>query len=60
MGLIEMNDKEADRALFRVVRSSLARALEEDIRRLYLGRMDEPVPARLVGILRAGLTASKA
>ena len=32
---------------------------ESDIRQLYLRMMDEPVPPRLIGILRAGLTGSK-
>ena len=33
---------------------------ETDIRQLYLRMMDEPVPARLLGVLRAGLCSSKA
>ena len=32
---------------------------ESDIRQLYLRMMDEPVPPRMIGILRAGLTGSK-
>jgi hypothetical protein len=32
---------------------------ETDIRQLYLRMMDEPVPPRLIGILRAGLTGPK-
>jgi len=32
---------------------------ESDIRQLYLRMMDEPVPPRLIGILRAGLTGPK-
>jgi len=32
---------------------------ESDIRQLYVRMMDEPVPPRLIGILRAGLTGSK-
>lgn len=32
---------------------------ESDIRQLYLRMMDEPIPPRLIGILRAGLTGSK-
>jgi hypothetical protein len=33
--------------------------LETVIGQLYLRIMDEPVPARLIGILRAGLTGPK-
>jgi hypothetical protein len=32
---------------------------ESDIRQLYLRMMDEPVPPRMIGILRAGLTGPK-
>ena len=32
---------------------------ESDIRQLYLGMLDEPVPPRLIGILRAGMAPSK-
>ena len=32
---------------------------ESEIRQLYLRMMDEPVPPRMIGILRAGLTGSK-
>lgn len=32
---------------------------ENDIRQLYLRMMDEPVPPRLIGILRAGLAGPK-
>ena len=32
---------------------------ENDIRQLYLRMMDEPVPPRLIGILRAGLSGPK-
>jgi hypothetical protein len=32
---------------------------EADIKRLYLRMMEEPVPARLLGILRAGLGDAK-
>lgn len=32
---------------------------ESEIRQLYLRMMDEPVPPRLIGILRSGLTGSK-
>ena len=32
---------------------------EADIKRLYLRMMEEPVPARLIGILRAGLAGAK-
>ena len=34
--------------------------LESEIRHLYLKMMDEPVPGRFLGILRAGLINSKA
>jgi hypothetical protein len=32
---------------------------ESEIRQLYLRMMEEPVPPRLIGILRAGLTGPK-
>ena len=32
---------------------------EADLTQLYVRMMDEPVPARLIGILRAGLVNSK-
>jgi hypothetical protein len=32
---------------------------ESDIRQLYLRMMDEPVPPRMIGILRAGLTGPR-
>jgi hypothetical protein len=32
---------------------------ESDIRQLYLRMMDEPVPRRMIDILRAGLTGPK-
>ena len=32
---------------------------EGEIRQLYLRMMDEPVPPRMIGILRAGLTGPK-
>ena len=32
---------------------------ESDIRQLYLRMMDEPIPPRMIGILRAGLTGPK-
>ena len=32
---------------------------EADLTQLYARMMDEPVPARLIGILRAGLVSSK-
>ena len=32
---------------------------ESDIRQLYVRMMDEPVPPRLIGILRAGLSGPK-
>jgi hypothetical protein len=37
----------------------LVSEFEGEIRQLYLRMMDEPVPPRLIGILRAGLTGSK-
>jgi len=33
--------------------------LEQDLTRLYLRLMDEPVPARLIDVLRARLTSNK-
>jgi hypothetical protein len=32
---------------------------EDEIRQLYLRMMDEPVPGRLIGVLRAGLAGPK-
>jgi hypothetical protein len=32
---------------------------ESEIRQLYLRMLDEPIPPRLIGILRAGLAATK-
>jgi hypothetical protein len=43
----------------RVRSSRVVSEFESDIRQLYLRMMDEPVPPRLIGILRAGLTGSK-
>jgi hypothetical protein len=37
----------------------VASEIETDIGQLYLRMMEEPVPARLIGILRAGLTGPK-
>jgi hypothetical protein len=37
----------------------VASEFENDIRQLYLRMMDEPVPPRMIGILRAGLTGPK-
>jgi hypothetical protein len=64
MGLIDHN---AGSALMPAVKNVSARArpprfvseFETDIRQLYLRMMDEPVPPRLIGILRASLTGSK-
>lgn len=64
MGLIDHN---AGSALMPAVKNVGARArpprfvaeFERDIRQLYLRMMDEPVPARMIGILRAGLTGPK-
>lgn len=44
------------------IRARPARFLSEfesDIERLYLRMMDEPVPARLLNILRAGMSGAK-
>jgi hypothetical protein len=64
MGLIDHN---AGSALMPTLGDVGARArpprfvseLEGEIRQLYLRMMDEPVPARMIGILRAGLTGPK-
>ena len=64
MGLI---DQSGGSALMPALESVGARArpprfvseFESDIRQLYLRMMDEPVPPRLIGILRAGLTGPK-
>ena len=67
MGLIDHN---AGSALMPALENVGARArpprpplfvaeFESDIRQLYLRMMDEPVPPRLIGILRAGLTGPK-
>ena len=66
MGLIDRN---GGSALMPAVESVGARArppryiiseFESEIRQLYLRMMDEPVPPRLIGILRAGLAGRKA
>jgi hypothetical protein len=64
MGLI---DQSAGSALMPALENVGARArrlrfvseFESDIRQLYLRMMDEPVPPRMIGILRAGLTGPK-
>lgn len=43
----------------RTRRPRFASEFETDLRQLYLRMMDEPVPARLLGILRAGLADRK-
>jgi len=64
MGLIDREDRSA-------VAPTLARAgirpqppryvseLEREIRQLYVRMIDEPIPPRLIGILRAGLAGHK-
>jgi hypothetical protein len=64
MGLIDHNGGLAVMPALEEVRSRagpsrLVSEFESDIRQLYLRMMDEPVPPRLIGILRAGLTGSK-
>jgi hypothetical protein len=39
--------------------SRILSEVEMELTRLYLRLLDEPVPSRLIGILRAGLTTSK-
>jgi hypothetical protein len=63
MELIDRNDGSA----LMPVLKSVGRArpprfdseFESEIRQLYLRMMDEPVPPRMIGILRAGLTGRK-
>ena len=40
-------------------RSRFVSEFEADLTQLYARMMDEPVPARLIGIVRAGLVNSK-
>jgi hypothetical protein len=64
MGSIELESGLAVEPAQEIVRTHARRPpfvseFEDDIRQLYLQMMDEPVPARLLGILRAGLSGSK-
>ena len=65
MGLIDRNDGSA---LLPAMGSVGARAqppryvvseFESEIRQLYVRMIDEPIPPRLIGILRAGLAGHK-
>ncbi|HET6161208.1 MAG TPA: hypothetical protein VFE34_22900 [Dongiaceae bacterium] len=60
MGSIDMEDGRAAEPPRQVMRgrqrvSRFAAELEGELRHLYLRMMEEPVPARLLGVLRAGL-----
>ena len=64
MGLIDQSAGSALMPAFENVGAQARRPrfvseFESDIRQLYLRMMDEPVPPRLIGILRAGLTGPK-
>ena len=66
MGLIDSSESglAAAPTMSNVMRGRLrpprfAMELEGEIRQLYLRMLDEPVPARLIGILRAGLAGHK-
>ena len=64
MGLMDDNGGSALMPAFESVGARarpprLVSEFESDIRQLYLRMMDEPVPPRLIGILRAGLTGPK-
>ena len=66
MGLIDADDERAARAApalyARVARKPrrLSSDIEAEIGQLYLGTLEEPVPHRLLTILRAGVCGSKA
>jgi len=65
MGLIDVDDEQAaQRPLrFTLVRGrprGIPSEIEAEIGQLYLGTMEEPVPHRLLTILRAGMCSSKA
>jgi hypothetical protein len=63
-GITDIEDAsvlEPSQRMFRI-RPQSSRILsdaEMELTRLYLRLLDEPVPSRLIGILRAGLTTSK-
>lgn len=62
MGLIDLEGgsvAEPPPQIVRTRRPRLVSEFEADITQLYMRMMDEPVPARLIGILRAGLADSK-
>jgi hypothetical protein len=64
MGLIELESGPAAEPSQQIAHTHARRPrfvseFEDDIRQLYLQMMDEPVPARLLGILRAGLSGFK-
>jgi hypothetical protein len=64
---MELIDHDGGSALVPTLQTAGARArpprfvseFESDIRQLYLRMMDEPVPPRLIGILRAGMAGPK-
>jgi hypothetical protein len=60
MNLTDTKGGAAGLRYVRIARSRPVRAFEEEIRQLYLGLLDQPVPARLLGILRAGRAAGAA
>ncbi len=64
MGLIDHNNGSAlmpalENVGARARPSRFVSEFESDIRQLYLRMMDEPVPPRMIGILRAGLTGPR-
>jgi hypothetical protein len=62
MGWIDLETGPAAKPSPEIARTRRPRFVSEfetDLRQLYLRMMDEPVPARLLGILRAGLADSK-
>lgn len=63
MGLIDGNDGSAlipaSENVGRARPPRFVSEFETEIRQLYLRMMEEPVPPRMIGILRAGLTGSK-
>lgn len=62
MKLLNTRGASAARAANSYVRSQLARSVSEfenDIRKLYLRTIDEPIPSRLMDVLRAGLNGNK-
>ena len=64
MGLIDSDTRSASMSASKGFRARtrpprIVSEFESEIRQLYLRMMDEPVPPRLIGILRSGLPASK-